>query len=150
MEIKIIRSSRRRRTVSARLVKDILVVNAPEALSDRRLGTIITKFKLKFEKKKLKEEENPDGSLPEPREASDWAAVRGRMPSRPAGDEEPGGATRSTPEEVEDFPDSSDEQKSQRHDHGKKVAPLGISVFRRNRRQAEQDDLECYGYGSEG
>jgi len=56
MEIKVIRSRRRRSTVGARLVKDILVVQAPEALSEERLGDIIAGFKAKFERKRIKEE----------------------------------------------------------------------------------------------
>ncbi len=50
------RSSRRFRTISGRVVKDILVVHAPATLSQERLEKIIDKFKLKFERKKLKEE----------------------------------------------------------------------------------------------
>ncbi|MCX5700528.1 MAG: M48 family metallopeptidase [Candidatus Omnitrophica bacterium] len=56
MEVKIIRSSRRRRTISARLVKDMLLIQAPALLSQERLDKIVTGFKLKFEKKRLKEE----------------------------------------------------------------------------------------------
>lgn len=56
MEVKIIRSHRRRRTVSARLVEDTLLVNAPLMLSRMRLDKIIAGFKVKFEKKKLKDE----------------------------------------------------------------------------------------------
>ncbi len=56
MEVKIIRSSRRMRTISARVVKDILVVRAPAALSRQRLENIIDKFRLKFERKRLKGE----------------------------------------------------------------------------------------------
>jgi predicted metal-dependent hydrolase len=56
MEIKIVRSSRRFRTVSARLVKDTLLISAPEALSRGRLEKIVSDFKVKFERKKLKEE----------------------------------------------------------------------------------------------
>ena len=55
MEIKIIRSHRRLRTISARLVKDVLLVNAPAIISQERLETAIADFKLKFERKKLKE-----------------------------------------------------------------------------------------------
>ena len=58
MEVKIIRSRRRFRTISGRLVKDILVVRAPAALSPERLEKIVAKFKLKFERKRLKEELN--------------------------------------------------------------------------------------------
>jgi hypothetical protein len=53
MNVKISRSRRRKRTVSARLVKDTLLVNAPASLSPERLETIIADFKVKFEKKRL-------------------------------------------------------------------------------------------------
>ena len=56
MEVKIIRSHRRRRTVSARLVEDTLLVSAPLVLSQARLDKIIFNFKEKFERKKLKDE----------------------------------------------------------------------------------------------
>jgi len=56
MEVKIIRSIRRKCTISARLVKDTLLVSAPLELSQERLEKIIADFKIKFEKKKLKQE----------------------------------------------------------------------------------------------
>jgi len=56
MEVKIIRSRRRRRTVSARLQGDTLLVYAPLMLSPMRLDRIVAGFKAKFEKKKLKNE----------------------------------------------------------------------------------------------
>ena len=56
MEVKIIRSRRRKRTISARLVKDTLLVSAPLLLSQERLDKVIADFKVKFEKKKLKQE----------------------------------------------------------------------------------------------
>ncbi len=56
MEVKIIRSHRRRRTVSARLLEDTLIVSAPLMLSEPRLDKIILGFKEKFERKKIKEE----------------------------------------------------------------------------------------------
>lgn len=55
MKVKIIRSHKRRRIVSARLVEDTLMVNAPLMLSRMRLDKIIVGFKVKFEKKKLKD-----------------------------------------------------------------------------------------------
>lgn len=55
MEVKIIHSRRRKRTVSARIVQDTLLVQAPLALSGECLEKIISKFKLRFEKKKIKE-----------------------------------------------------------------------------------------------
>ena len=56
MEIEIIRSLRRRSTVSARVVKDTLLVRAPLILSEKRLEKIISGFKAKFERKRLKDE----------------------------------------------------------------------------------------------
>lgn len=42
--------------MSARMVNDCLIVSAPLVLSSPRLEEIVSNFKLKFEKKKLKEE----------------------------------------------------------------------------------------------
>jgi predicted metal-dependent hydrolase len=56
MQVKIIRSHRRKRTVSARLDKDVLLVSAPLMISGERLGRIIDDLKSRFERKKLKEE----------------------------------------------------------------------------------------------
>ncbi len=56
MEVKIIRSRRRKRTIGARLIKDELLVSAPLAISQERLDKIIADFKIKFARKKLKEE----------------------------------------------------------------------------------------------
>ena len=56
MEVKIVRSKRRKRTISARLVNNMLLVQAPEQISSNRLDNIIADFKLKFEKKKIKDE----------------------------------------------------------------------------------------------
>lgn len=61
--IKILRSKKRRRTVSARLVKDILIVRAPESISESHLQKLVAEFKTKIERKQLKEELNKDESL---------------------------------------------------------------------------------------
>lgn len=58
MEVKIIRSKKRFRTISARLVKDTLLVNAPLMFPEERLEKIVADFKVKFEKKKLKDDLN--------------------------------------------------------------------------------------------
>jgi len=63
MEIKIIRSKRRLRTVSARLLKDLLLVKAPVMLSQERLEKIVDGFKLKFAREKLKEELGKEHNL---------------------------------------------------------------------------------------
>ncbi len=65
MEVKIIRSRRRLRTVSARLVNDTLLISAPLVLSQKRLEKIVTAFKTKFQNKKLKEELDKKQSLDE-------------------------------------------------------------------------------------
>ncbi len=52
MEVKIIRSRRRKRTIGARLIKDELLVSAPLAISQERLDKIIAGFKIKFSRKK--------------------------------------------------------------------------------------------------
>ncbi|MDD5060591.1 MAG: DUF45 domain-containing protein, partial [Candidatus Omnitrophica bacterium] len=54
MEIKIVRSSRRLRTVSGRLIKDTLLINAPLVLSKEKLDKIVADFKQKFERKIIK------------------------------------------------------------------------------------------------
>ncbi|MFH0876702.1 MAG: M48 family metallopeptidase [Candidatus Omnitrophota bacterium] len=55
MQIKIIRSHRRKRTISARLDKDVLLVRAPLGISQERLGKIIEDLKSRLTRKKLKE-----------------------------------------------------------------------------------------------
>ena len=63
MEVKIIRSKRRRRSVGARLVNDLLLINAPLALSQEHLDKIISSFKLKFARQKLKTELDKEKNL---------------------------------------------------------------------------------------
>ncbi|MFH1191245.1 MAG: M48 family metallopeptidase [Candidatus Omnitrophota bacterium] len=63
MEVKIIRSRRRRRTVSARLVNDLLLIQAPLMLSSERLDKMISDFKSKFAAKKIKTELNKEKNL---------------------------------------------------------------------------------------
>jgi len=63
MEVKIILSKRRWRTVSARMEDETLVVSAPDALSKARLEKIVADFKIKFEKKIIKEELDRKQSL---------------------------------------------------------------------------------------
>ncbi len=63
MEVKIIRSPRRRRTVSARLVKDVLLVKAPEFMPQARLEKMVANFKERFQRKRLKEELNQKEDL---------------------------------------------------------------------------------------
>ncbi|MDD5408681.1 MAG: M48 family metallopeptidase [Candidatus Omnitrophica bacterium] len=63
MEVKITRSKKRLRTVSARLVQDSLLVSAPLMLSQERLDKIVAGFKLKFARKRLKEELGKERNL---------------------------------------------------------------------------------------
>jgi hypothetical protein len=58
MEINIIRSRRRRRTVSARLVNDTLHIYAPALMFESTLTKIVDNFKARFQRKKLKDELN--------------------------------------------------------------------------------------------
>ncbi len=56
MEIKVTRSKRRLRTVSARLVDKTLLVSAPLMLSQERLDKIVEDFRAKFARKIIKDE----------------------------------------------------------------------------------------------
>ncbi|MBU1125886.1 MAG: M48 family metallopeptidase [Candidatus Omnitrophica bacterium] len=56
MDIKVIRSRKRMRTVSARVEQDTLIVHAPAILPQERLDKIVLDFKSRFERKKLKED----------------------------------------------------------------------------------------------
>ena len=61
--IKILRSRRRKRTVSARLVKDILIVRAPENIPESRLQKVVDELKSRIERKQIKEELNKQDNL---------------------------------------------------------------------------------------
>ena len=61
--VKILRSKKRRRSVSARLLKDILVVRAPENMPEIRLQEVIAELKARIERKHLKEELNKSENL---------------------------------------------------------------------------------------
>lgn len=61
--IEILRSKKRRRTISARLEKDILVVRAPKNIPESRLQRVVTELKEKIERKQLKEELNKHENL---------------------------------------------------------------------------------------
>jgi len=65
VDVKINYSNKRSRTVSARLVNGSLLVNAPAAMPRARLGKIIDNFKVRFERRKLKEELNKTRPLAE-------------------------------------------------------------------------------------
>jgi len=55
-EIKIIRSDNRRKTISARLVENTMLVYAPSGISDAELKKIIDKLKKRLHKRKIKNE----------------------------------------------------------------------------------------------
>ncbi len=63
MEIKIIRSQRRQKTVSAKLVDDVLEVRAPAHLPDAELAPIIEQLKNRLERRQQANELNADGEL---------------------------------------------------------------------------------------
>jgi predicted metal-dependent hydrolase len=61
--IKILRSKKIRRTVSARLEKDILIVRAPESIPESRLQKVIARLKARIERKQLKKDLNKRENL---------------------------------------------------------------------------------------
>lgn len=65
MDVKINYSNKRSRTISARLINGSLLVNAPAAMPRERLEKIIDNFKVRFERRKLKEELNKTRPLTE-------------------------------------------------------------------------------------
>ena len=65
MDVKINYSNKRSRTIIARLINGSLLVNAPAAMPRERLGKIIDNFKVRFERRKLKEELNKTRPLAE-------------------------------------------------------------------------------------
>jgi predicted metal-dependent hydrolase len=62
-DVKVIRTRRRSRTASARMVKDTLYVRVPHRISDDDLQSIIKDFSDKIEKKLLKKQLNTDQDL---------------------------------------------------------------------------------------
>jgi predicted metal-dependent hydrolase len=63
VEVKIIRSKRRKKTVEARLESGVLVVRAPVAISDAELAPMIEKLKAKVEKKLRRHQRQSDEAL---------------------------------------------------------------------------------------
>ena len=63
MEIKIVRSAKRKRTIGARMVGDTMVVRTPADISEARLEKIINNFKQWYEKRQLKKELNRKKNL---------------------------------------------------------------------------------------
>ncbi len=60
MEIEIIRSKKRKKTVSAREVDGRFVVRAPAAMSDAELQPLIAKLKKRWQKRQIKDELDDD------------------------------------------------------------------------------------------
>ena len=58
MEVKINFSRKRIRTIGARMVGDTMHINAPAGIPQERLQRVIDKFKIRFEKQKLRQELN--------------------------------------------------------------------------------------------
>ena len=58
MEVKINFSRKRIRTIGARMVGDTMHINAPAGMPQERLHRVIDKFKIRFEKRKLRQELN--------------------------------------------------------------------------------------------
>lgn len=56
--VEIIRSPRRRKTVSARLQRDVMYVRAPSAMSSRELARIVERFKRSLRRRMLKKDLN--------------------------------------------------------------------------------------------
>lgn len=55
MQIKIIKSPKRRRTSSARLRNDVLEIRVPDSLSEKKIETTVEWFKKSFERKKKRQ-----------------------------------------------------------------------------------------------
>ena len=79
MEVKISRSSKRRKTIGARLVEDTMYINAPAGISEVRLKEVINNFKKRFEGRKLKKELNAKEDLNEIAEKLNERYFGGRL-----------------------------------------------------------------------
>ncbi len=73
MEIRITRSPRRRKTVSARMKDGVMQVNAPAGISEARLRAIVERFRTKFERK---------NRIAELREKEDLAEIAAKLNKR--------------------------------------------------------------------
>ena len=63
MEVKIVRSRRRKKTVEARLEAGVLVIQAPAAISDGDLAPLVEKLKAQVEKKVRRRQCQSDEAL---------------------------------------------------------------------------------------
>jgi predicted metal-dependent hydrolase len=78
-DVKVIRTRRRRRSASARMVKDTLVVRVPHRISDEDLQSIIKDFTTKIEKKLLKRQLNADKDLQQRARALNKSFFSGKL-----------------------------------------------------------------------
>ena len=78
-EIKIIRSVKRKKTVSARLNKGVLAISAPAKISDKELNKIIARLKERLLKKKIKRDLDRKQDLKEIAEKLNRAYFGGRL-----------------------------------------------------------------------
>jgi predicted metal-dependent hydrolase len=78
-EIKIIRSSKRKKTVSARLNNGVLAISAPAKIPDKELDKIIARLRERLLKKKLKKELDRKQDLREIAEKLNRAYFGGRL-----------------------------------------------------------------------
>jgi predicted metal-dependent hydrolase len=60
MEIEVIKSKNRRKTISARLVNNIMRIQAPASIREEKLDEIIASFKKRFEKRQARKELNSE------------------------------------------------------------------------------------------
>ena len=63
VEVKVIRSKRRKKTVEARLESGVLVIRAPATISDAELNPIIENLKAKLEEKSQRRQQKSDEAL---------------------------------------------------------------------------------------
>jgi predicted metal-dependent hydrolase len=63
VEVKVIRSKRRKKTVEGRLESGVLVVRAPASITNAELAPIIQKLRSRVEKKQRRHQPNSDASL---------------------------------------------------------------------------------------
>lgn len=63
MEVKINYSQNRLKTISARIIDNVMYVNAPAGIPEERLNKIIDNFKRRFEKRKLRKELNKNPEI---------------------------------------------------------------------------------------
>lgn len=63
MKIEVIRSKRRKKTISARMDEDTMYVSVPANMSEKELNKIIKNFQKRFERQKLKKQINKEKAI---------------------------------------------------------------------------------------